>query len=229
VLVSEVLIGQTQYAFEGLRGYAAVGLFVTAVALILARGWRTSLLVLLLQYVLLAMLLSQYVRREIALASFLTHALICIMLYLAARQVDWRPVLSLSSPGLAGAGKRTRKYEPTPWQVYSSSVPFRLLLALLGIPVTFTLMRTYPLPLPELTPVCYWLGFAGLLILALTQDSLKAGQGLLTLLGGFQLIFFGLESSLVIAWLWGVFTLLLGLALSYLTVAGRVGLAGEEG
>lgn len=215
------VLQQTGYAAPA---YVMVGLFVTAGLLLVLSGWRASLAVLLMQYVLSSALLMEFVRKELAVTALLTNSLVCIMLYLSARQVDRHPMVSLLP---SRTGTRRARHRPRPWHAYSSNVMFRVLLMLLAALATYVLVDLYPLPLPQITPVCYWLLLMGLLVLSLTEDPLKAGQGLLTLLGGFQLIFLPLEGSLVMAWLWGAFMLLLGLAISYLTVADRVRRAGE--
>jgi len=60
------------------------------------------------------------------------------------------------------------------------------------------------------------LTLSGLLILILTEDPLKIGQGLLTAIIGFELWYTTLERSLLIVGLWGAVNLLLALAIGYL-------------
>jgi len=55
--------------------------------------------------------------------------------------------------------------------------------------------------------------------LIITEDPLKTGIGLLTILTGFDLFYTTLEHSLLITGLWGAVNLLLSLAISYLIIA----------
>ena len=71
------------------RELAIVGLFVTAAVIVLVSDWRASLLALLGQYLLAGLVLSRLVLPEVALIKVLIGALVCFMLYLAARQAGW--------------------------------------------------------------------------------------------------------------------------------------------
>ena len=71
------------------RELAIVGLFLTGGIIAMVRDWRVSLLALLGQYLLAGLVLSRLVLPEVALIKVLIGALICPMLYLAARQAGW--------------------------------------------------------------------------------------------------------------------------------------------
>jgi hypothetical protein len=198
------------------REWAVVGLFVTASLLVLLPDWRLSLLVLLGQYLLAGLVLSRLVLPEIALITVLVGALICPMLYLAARQAGWgadRLIL------LASAHR----------QVFPAGLAFRLLAMMFVALLAVTLGQKYPMPriAPDLGLATYWLILNGLLILILTEEPLKAGQGLLTAIIGFDLLYVPIERSLAMIWLWAVVNLLLGLATSYLIMVR--GLSSAEG
>jgi hypothetical protein len=191
---------------------AIVGLFVTGGLIVLARDWRASLLALLGQYLLVGLILSRLILPEIALIKVLTGALICPMLYLAARQAGW------------GAG---RGWSPTPAQgsLFPGGRAFRLLAVTLMTLLAVTLNQSYPLPaIPrDVGLVSYWLMLIGLLVLMLTEEPLKAGQGLLTAIVGFELLYAAIERSLALVWLWATVNLLLALAIAYLVVARGAG------
>jgi hypothetical protein len=91
------------------REAAIIGLLVTGVVLILVRDWRLTLLALLGQYVFAGVVLSQMVLPEVALIKTLIGALICPMLYLAARQSGWgflsSPDVLARMPGTGYAGQ----------------------------------------------------------------------------------------------------------------------------
>jgi hypothetical protein len=168
-------------------------------------------------------------------------AFICPILFLSARQVSvastfdllprvikegrigssmwtnwWRRMVT-SLFFLRGQDRRQRA-EPT-------GLFFRLFIAALMILVAATLSRSFSLPgLPQnVTTAVYWLILAGLVTLTLTEYPIKAGHGLFTALTGFDLVYTPLERSLLITGLWGAATLLIALAIGYLTVIGGVG------
>lgn len=193
------------------RELAIVGLFVTGGLMVLARDWRASLLSLLGQYMLAGLVLSRLVLPEVALIKILIGALICPMLYLAARSGR-----ALSGPARNG--------------VFPAGLTFRLLAVTLIALLAVALNRGYPMPsIPaEVGLGCYWLLLNGLLILMLTEEPIKAGQGLLTLIIGFELFYTPIEPSLALVWSWAVINLLLTLAIAYLAVARGAGSSGGD-
>ena len=186
---------------------AIVGLFITGALIVLVGDWRVSLLALLGQYLLAGLVLSRLILPEIALIKALVGALICPMLYLAARQAGW------------GAGQSWLA-TPARMTVFPGGLAFRLLGVILIALLAVTLNRGYPLPVipRDVGLGSYWLMLSGLLVLMLSEEPLKAGQGLLTALVGFELLYASLERSLALVWLWAAVNLLLTLAIAYLVV-----------
>jgi hypothetical protein len=195
------------------RELAIVGLFLTGGLIVLVRDWRVSLLALLGQYLLAGLILSRLVFPEVALIKVLIGALICPMLYLAARQAGW------------GAGQRGYSDPSTLSGPIPAGLAFRLLaVTLMGL-LAMALSQSYPLPVipPDVGLGSYWLMLIGLLILMLTEHPLKSGQGLLTAIIGFELLYAPIERSLALVWLLAVVNLLLALAIAYLIVARDAG------
>lgn len=194
------------------RELAIVGLFLTGGLIVVVWDWRVSLLTLLGQYLLAGLVLSGLVLPEVALIKVLIGALICPMLYLAARQAGW------------GAGRNGPV--GSPWrELFPAGPAFRLLaVTLMGL-LAMALSQSYPLPVipPGVGLASYWLMLVGVLILMLTEHPLKAGQGLLTAVIGFELLFTSIERSLAMVWMLAVVNLLLALAIAYLIVARDVG------
>lgn len=195
-------------------------LFLSGMALILIRDWRVAISALLVEYLVLGMMLAQLVDPELAFAKVLVGLFICPMLYLSARQAGWRENLTLFSHGLRALIGRRTLIE----QTFPPGHLFRLMLVLLLVVIAFALGQGYPLPeLPFSAAVAvYWLVLAGLLILNITSDPFKAGQGLLTLLIGFELWYTTLNDSLLLAGLWGGVNIVLALVIGYLTTAHGV-------
>jgi len=210
------------------RELAVIGLLATGALIVLVRDWRVTILALLSQYVLAGLILSRLVLPEIALIKVLVGALICPMLYLAARQSGW----SLSSlAGAAAPAFRAGHADGAEDDVFRASLPFRLLAVVLAFLVTIVLNQAQPPPAipPDVGLGSYWLMVVGVLVLILTEAPLKAGPGLLTALTGFDLIYTPLERSLVMVLLLAVIDLLLTLAVTYLAVVrGMRTLEGER-
>jgi len=198
----------------------ALVFFITGSLLVLIRDWRVSVGALMLQYLTLGFVLSRLVRPEIAFAKVLVGAFISLMLYLSARQSGWRRQLTFSAHGLRTLfGLRTAAGEAFP-----PGRAFRLMALLLVGVAAFSLAQTYPIfNLPAAVSIAvYWLVMIGLLILILTENPLKVGQGLLTAIIGFELWYTTIEGSLLVVGLWGIVNLLLALAVGYLAAVRGV-------
>jgi hypothetical protein len=214
--------------------WALLGLFITAGIILVARDWRTLILALLAQYILAGLILSRLVRPDIAALKVMIGAFICPILFLSARQVSTR--ISLFSPFTEkGRGfsrwwqnlsltsllvGRDRRRSPA-----ATGFTFRVLAVALMIIVATTLSNTFALPNLSLnvTTAVYWLVLAGLVTLILTEDPMRVGHGLFTVLTGFDLYYTTLEKSLLMTGLWGAANLLIALAIGYLTIAKGAG------
>ena len=194
------------------RELAIVGLFVAGGLVVLLPDWRASLLALLGQYLLAGLVLSRLVLPEVALIKVLIGALICPMLYLAARQAGW------------GTG-RNSLVSTAQRRVFPAGLAFRLLAVTLMALLAVALSQSYPLPAipPDVGLGSYWLMLNALLIVILTEEPLKAGQGLLMGIIGFELLYSPIERSLAMVWLLAVGNLLLTLAIAYLIVVRGAG------
>jgi hypothetical protein len=200
------------------REAAVLGLFVTGFIIVLVRDWRVTLLALLGQYVMVGVVLSRLVLPEIALIKTLIGALICPMLYLAARQSGWS---LFSLPAVIERILRRGRPDAESLSVFRVGRSFRVLAVTLVLVLAIVINQAYAIPHlpPDVGLSCYWLMLVGILVLMLTEEPLKAGPGLLTMLTGFELMYTPLESSLTVVFLWAVVNLLLGLAISYLSAA----------
>jgi len=213
---------------------ALLGLFITAGIILVMRDWRFLILTLLIQYILEGIILLRLVRPDIAVLEVLVGAFICPVLFLSARQVS---VSALPVYDYPEYWQDHRRWKLLRWSqrllagLFSGGVQrsqrtaatgsiFRVFIALMMILVTLTLSSTFPLPnLPgSVTTAVYWLILAGLTVLILTENPIKAGHGLLTALSGFSLFYSTLERSLLLTGLWGTVNLLIALAIGYLTV-----------
>lgn len=215
------------------RELILLGLFVTASVIIISQDWRTLVMTLLIQYILVGLILAQLVRPDIAILKVMIGAFICPVLFLSARQVSvrvfgppqisWRGGLRnyLLHWGAYLSPRSVRRGMIASFKFGPTGAVFRLLLALLIISIALSIRESFPLPniAPNITMAIYWLFLAGLMTLALTEEPTKAGIGLLTTLTGFDLYYSILERSLLITGLWGSLNLLTALAIGYLIVA----------
>ncbi len=197
---------------------AAVGVLITAGVLIVVQDWRLSLLALAVQYVFVGLLLTQVLVAELAALKALIGLIICPVLYVTAVRVRWgQPVAVADGP----AG----------WRLPTSTA-FRLVVALMGGLVSYNLATRPGLTLPEVQDpainlACYALMCLGLLALGLTEEPLKAGMGLLTVMSGFELFYAGLEQSLLVIGFLGLANLLIALGVAYLASVRAASRGGE--
>jgi hypothetical protein len=197
------------------------GLMVTASIIVIARDWRFWLWSLLVQYLLLSVIHLRMLAPELALIKLIVGVLICPMLYWAARWVEGERAHKAEVERSEIAGKEGEvPLPPLPWPVRSTNWVFRLLTVLLLGLVLYSVSRSFSLGFvdADIAPVCVWLWLVGLLVLVLTSEPLPAGIGLLTLVSGFELFFDALEPGLVGLGVFAAINLLMGLAISYLTV-----------
>jgi uncharacterized MnhB-related membrane protein len=207
---------------------AIVGLVITASLIVLIRDWRLSLAALSVQYVLVGLLLTRLIQPQVALTKVLIGALVCVVLYLTGR---------LASTGEEEPASEQEAAEDSDMPLRAigggpslADFAFRLLAALFVGLAVYTLSKRYPLPeVPsDIGLACYWLASLGLLVLMLTEEPLKAGMGLLTLITGFELFYSALERSLSVVGFLGIANFLIALAIAYITAASRAELTAEE-
>jgi uncharacterized MnhB-related membrane protein len=206
---------------------AIIGLVVTASLIVIISDWRFSLAALSVQYVLVGLLLTRLIQPQVAVLKVLIGALVCIVLYLTARLVSESSEAPPSEREDAEDGR-----SPLHAIRGETSLPdfaFRLLAALFVGLAVYSLSKRYPLPeVPsDIGLACYWLASLGLLVLMLTEEPLKAGMGLLTLITGFELFYSALEHSLSVVGFLGIANFLIALAIAHLA-ASRAELTPEE-
>lgn len=190
-----------------LIGLPAVVLAGAGAALIvIVRDWRAAIFGYLLVAAMLSLLLSQILPAEWALLQVIAGGLVCVILYLSARQLTW---LGRGQPAEAR------------WPRMASLTTFRALAAGLAAVAYFTLYQG--IELPNLAPLfrnaLVWLVLMGILGLALHEEPLHAGLSLLTLLGGSELLLFSLAQRRMLVGMVLALQVLLGLAIAYLVLA----------
>jgi len=197
---------------------ATVSVIFTAGVIVVIKDWRASLLAMIFQYVIVGLLLMSEIRMELALIKTLVGALICVILYMTARHVEWgRP----PQPPPAGEEEEEPAEPPVSQWLLPTELPFRFLAALLVMVAAYGGASTQPLPDvgEAISLAAYTLAALGLLAMGLTDEPLKAGLGLLTFVSAFELFYTVLEPSLIVVGFLGLSNFLIALAIAYLTVA----------
>ncbi len=208
------------------REAGVIASLIAGALILLVRDWRVVLLALLGEYMAVGFILSQRLPAEIVLIKVLVGALVCPMLYLAARQSGWSVLAKVGIDQQLFSRDITSVRDPLPW----TGPAFRALALCLVFVLATVLVRDYPLPEvpPDVGLSCYWLMLVGLVVLMLTGQPLLAGPGLLTALTGFEMLYTFLESSLIIVFLLAAVNLLLTAAISYLAAVQGFNYLREE-
>jgi hypothetical protein len=194
---------------------ALVNLLVAAAGLVLFTNWRVRLLALAIQYLAAAILVTQAVMLEVAFAKLIVGALVVAILVITAAQFNFDRAPAVS----AGTGDAPpRRFEvPT-------ALPFRLMATVMFV-IAAVYLASQPntvLPglqvAPALNIASYLLMALGLLNLGLSEEPMRAGTGLLTLMTGFELFYAVVEPSLAVIALLAATQFGVALAISYLIV-----------
>ncbi|NOZ27690.1 MAG: hypothetical protein GXP39_06505 [Chloroflexi bacterium] len=181
---------------------------LTAIVLISA-DWRLTVAGLAGQSVILAGLATRYLPLEWAFARMIVGLLIAIMWLLSAWTSGW--------------GRRPVRWLRWRWPLLSTRGLLRLVMVILVAILLLTLRLRLPLPGldGDLVFLSTWLIAMGLLTLALSEEPLTGGMGLIWWIEAFQLYYPALERDAVIEGTMGIVKLLIGLACAYLiTVEG---------
>ncbi len=208
---------------------SVVLVMITAGILVVSKDWRLSVLALVIQYILVGLLMASVIRPELAAIKTLAGSLICLILYMTARRVNWGQPRPIAPAPDKEPDDEEEQPQVRQWTL-PTELPFRLLAAILVIVVVYSGGSRYPLPDVDqwINLASYMLAALGLLALGLTDEPLKAGMGLLTFVSAFELFYTVLEPSLSVAGFMGIFNFLIALAISYLTVARAAALAEVE-
>jgi hypothetical protein len=184
------------------------------------------LIALTVQYLLCAWILTQVFEPDIAPAiaaiKVMTWMIICLVLYLSARQVDWGSPKQKNHDPEKPAKLTPQDLKVGRW-VLPTGAMFRLLVGLMTtIAIIFAANRgdlTLPGLPTHINLASVSLIGMGMLALGLTEEPLKAGIGLLTVMSGFGLYYHSMEQGItVITFLIAVDFMVVAIS-SYLTVA----------
>ena len=194
--------------------WISVGLaLVTSTSILLNRDWRLSLGALTVQYLAAFWLITRHLPFVMGSVKLIT---------------GWMVVAAL---GMTRLGLSTDEEEKE-----AASLPhgqwFRLALvcivALVTAGVTPRIEAAIPgLGLPVIAGSMLLIGI-GVIQLGMTSDTLNVILGLLTMLTGFEVLYAAIESSILVIGLLAVTNLGLGIAGSYLLIAGTTAIETED-
>ncbi len=195
--------------------WGAVGLILaTSTVILVSRDWRVALGGLAVQYIAAFWLVTRHLPFVMGSAKLIT---------------GWMVVAALGMTRLSPSTVEEEKEET----FLSSGRWFRITLiaivALVALGATPRIEAGIPgLGLQVIAGGLLLIG-AGVIHLSVTSDILRVTLGLLTMLTGFEIIYAAVESSILVTGLLSVTNLGLGIAGSYLLIAGSIPLeTGEE-
>jgi hypothetical protein len=215
---------------------AIIGLLLTAAAIFLTSDWRLSLTALLVQYVLVGLTLTRFVKAEVAIVKLLVGVLAVSILYLSARGIQ----AAGEGPDTSTDGRQFLGLH-LGWRTGPLGLPLRILTLIMVALAAIHFFDDYQLLLPVLDSdasmvspdiafVSMWLAAMGMIGLVLSGEPLRVAPAVLTILTAFDLVYASLEPSLAIVGFVAALTLMAALAFAYLvTVHGlRARLVQEE-
>lgn len=171
---------------------AALGVLITAGVLVVILDWRVSVFALACQTILAGLLFSQVLPPQIAGVKVVVGLLICLQLFVTARQIGRRK--------LAAAPEEAA--QPASPSIVPTGLPFRIVAAAMVAVLAWQASLLPELALPEVSSdvgtATIGLLALGLLGLGLTEEPLKAGMFLATVLTGFELYYAAVEPALAV-------------------------------
>ncbi|MBI3177269.1 MAG: hypothetical protein HYZ35_04695 [Chloroflexi bacterium] len=211
----------SQFSFLA-SGPASVGVLLTAALIVIFADWRISVLALAAQSILAGLLYSQILPPQVAGVKMMVGLLICVQLFITARTAYAAPPAVEGEPvGKSVARKDARKNARKTLGV-SVGAPFRVVATLMVAVVSWQVSTSPALQLSEVTaPVglaVYGLIALGLLGLGLTEEPLRVGMCLITVLTGFELYYAAVEPALAVMALLAVMDFAVSLGACYLAV-----------
>ena len=208
---------------------AIVGVFVTAMLLVVSRDWRLNVIALAAQYFFVALLMTQVIRVEMAAVKGLIGWVICLVFYLTEQQTQSLARSPGSQEPLSLQSWFAARMEGWRREGISAWAGFSFMAAILVDATAYATSSAMPLPQISqgLTLACYLLAGKGILLVGLSQDPLRVGIGLLMFLLGFDLFYVALEPSLLVTGFLGAISFVIALGAAYLKAAQATA-TGEE-
>ena len=197
------------------------GVLITAGLLVVFLDWRISVFALACQTIFAGLLFSRVLPAQIAGVKVVVGLLICLQLFVTARQIGQRRSNSKLPKGLPTEKPPQPSGSSLP-SIIPTGLPFRIVAALMVIIIVWQASLLPDLALPEVSSdvAIATLGLLalGLLGLGLTEEPLKAGMFLITVLTGFELYYAAVEPALAVMALLAAMDFAVALGASYLAI-----------
>ena len=202
--------------------WGLLGLLVSASLLVITNSWRLKLTALAAQYVCVAVLLTQIVIWQVVLVRLIVGAGIVGILMLTSRELTGFYPWTRGAPAAPSPAAPLSVLSTFLKSEFSADFPFRVVVVALAIVVAGSLAGQPNAVLQGLTPSLKMAGYLlcglSLLSLGLSEEPLRAGLSLLTLLSGFELLYVVVEPSLAILALLAAVDFGVALGVSYLAL-----------
>jgi hypothetical protein len=204
-----------------------IALLSAAGLLVVLTNWRLLILALGVQYILIGLMLTRVVPIELAAVKALVGVMICPVLYITARRVNWGQIEVEDEAEEEGAEQAVPSHAGRRWQnLISPGLPVRIIVTTLSLALSLSLASRSPLFITgdqalsrDFSAAAFSVMLLGLVNAALAENPLKVGMGLLSILAGFELFYTAVEPTLTIVGLLGLCNLFIALAIAYLTTA----------
>lgn len=201
-----------------------VGIVITGSIILIYDADRLLITALVGQYILLGYLVAQIFSMDVGLFKAMIGAMGCLILFFSSRPVSL-VVIETQTVRQKVSSRLRALFEPSATQTNPDGGSFRFTLAALSFLLALSLAELVALSglSIEMAFMVCWLKLIGIFTLILTTKPLKAGAGLLTFISGFDLYYGAIQGDLLMVGLWGIMTLFVALAVSYLMTVRAVG------
>ena len=208
----------------------AVGVILTASLVVIAEDRRTLLSAVGLQYMIVGLLFSQLIPPQLVAVKVLAGLVSCLILFVTSFQTGWYPMqvdVLVRANSNASSIKTSHAEQADyrqPWIIGSKSW-FRIFAVIMMALIGLTLQTRYTSLSPEawfppasdgMIMAIMQLICLGLLALGMTEDPVRVGLGLLTVLTGFGLFYSLVEPAIAVMAQLAAVEVLVALGTSYL-------------
>jgi hypothetical protein len=201
-----------------------IALIAASSLLVIISDWRLLNLILGAEYLLIGGFLFvsriEGIPAELAIVKALVGIMTLPVLYISSRRARWG-----KNPDEEAVEQTKSPARRLEW-LSAPGLALRGTVALLGAAVALSVALRNPIQFTasqatsrDITIATFVLIAQGLLNVALNENPLKVGLGLLTVLAGFELFYTVVEPTLLVVGLLGIVNLVIALALSYLITA----------
>ncbi len=197
---------------------AAFGVVLAAGLIVIFFDWRLLVLAFSVMAVFSGLLYSQLLPPQIAGIKMMISLLVAVQMYFTGRQIS----SNRAHDAQPEPEELTEADSPNLRRRITTGLPFRIVVVVMVLLVSWQASTTPAFSVPDVSPTVsqavIGLIAMGLLGLGLTEDPLKAGLMLLTVLTGFELYYAAIEPALAVIALLAAMNFAIALAAGYLAI-----------